>query len=314
MPPKEVNHKRSIAAYETKCNGFINGAETFAGANFAGLTIVGLERAKLHVQDLTDQCSRMETRWEDEFKGQLEAENTPLHDELEARVTSAGQKVRKAIDILYELMEKPTMASSASVASTPKAKPKMDNSFKPPVLAASTTLEEFYTWEAHFLGHFKLNEAFLKETNQETRRLFLTCLLDSKIQAALSTDILVTLDTPIRADNEEESILKWLKDHLLRHSPLFIRRFEYSNCRQRPKETFGDWWTRKKMKAKECDLAKVDADSIQITELICGIQNQELRKDILRRKDPTLVELVALGNRYDTSARIQKVNLGRKSP
>ena len=67
------------------------------------------------------------------------------------------------------------------------------------------------------------------------------------------------------------------------------------------------------MKAKECDLEKVTVESIQIMELICGIVDERLREEILRIKDPTLETLVALGKRFDTSAKVQKENLVWKS-
>ena len=64
------------------------------------------------------------------------------------------------------------------------------------------------------------------------------------------------------------------------------------------------------MKAMECDLSKVTAESIQITELICGINNQKLREAILRLKDPSLEDCVSLGRQFDTAAKVEKANFG----
>merc|ERR1712020_700645 len=93
---------------------------------------------------------------------------------------------------------------------------------------------------------------------------------------------------------EAGSLLAWLKDYLLRDSPMFIRRYNYTKCKQKPGERFDDWRTRKLIKAEECDLHKITKEDIQVTELICGISNQELRKEILKLgKEPKLEELVA---------------------
>ena len=302
------NPKKSLTKYSSLCDEKVNKALKFIDDNKDGLTTRTLPIAEAHAKVIQDQFSKMEKKWQDDFMDEVMDDDT-LYDELSNMVKIASTKVEKCVDKLTKILKEYDLGTGASASSLTKS-PKMDNSFKPPILPASSNLEEFYSWEAQFLGHLKLNEAFLKETNQETCRLFITCLLDSKIQAALNTDVSVTIATPIKSTGEEKSILKWLKDHLLRHSPLFIRRYEYSNCRQKLKESFGDWWTRKLMKAKECDLDKVDVESIQITELICGIVDQRLREDILRLKDPTLEVLVAMGKRYDTSAKIQKDNFG----
>ena len=64
---------------------------------------------------------------------------------------------------------------------------------------------------------------------------------------------------------------------------------------------------------KHCDLAKINEETYQITELICRINNQKLRDDMLKIKEPTLEQLVTLGNSYDTSAHIQKATFGEEA-
>ena len=309
-----VDLKRSMTSHNTWVNDSIKRAKKFIDDNPDGLSTPGDRKvAERLIGKIEENITNMKTKWTTVFEPELEKDDpNDLFDEWDQKVHDADQKAENQIDELRAAIKtfETKSATTATNSSSPSdsKQPKMDNSFKPPILVASSTLEEFYSWEEQFLGHYKLNEAFLIQTNQDTRRIFVTCLLDSKIQAALKTDTSITLDTPIGSTNQENSLLKWLKDHLLRDSPLFIRRYEYSNCRQRPKESFGDWWTRKLMKAKECELNTVDMESVQITELICGIVDQRLREDILRLKDPTLDQLVAMGKRYDTSAKIQKDN------
>merc|ERR1712020_538877 len=140
----------------------------------------------------------------------------------------------------------------------------------------------------------------------EIRRQFLNNCIDSKLQAAMITDDTLNMTIPIVG--EADSLLAWLKTHMLRHSPLFIRRYQYSSCKQKPRETFGDWWTRKLVKARECDLDKVKREDIEVTELICGTNDPKLREEILKMKDPKLVDIVALGHQFDTAAKLQKSN------
>ena len=304
MPPKEVDKKRSINTYESKCLGLIGEADDFASTNTGGLTNTGMERAKMHIKRINDQFSRMETRWEDDFKAKLEAEDPTLHDELEKRVIEVGTKVGKSIDVLYQLMDKPVITSSTSASAAKSLK--MEVSFKPTVLAASSNLEEFNAWHSSFVAHHDQNKAFLQASTQEIRRVFLTSLIDPKLQDAMSTDETLSMETPIVG--EEDSLLAWLRAYLLRHLPLFIRRYQYSICKQKPRESFGDFWTRKLIKAKECELDKVKREDIEVTELICGINDPKLRDEILKLKVPKLVDLVAMGERFDTAAKLQKNN------
>ena len=62
------------------------------------------------------------------------------------------------------------------------------------------------------------------------------------------------------------------------------------------------------VKARECDLDKVKREDIEVTELICGTNDPKLREEILKMKDPKLVDIVALGHQFDTAAKLQKSN------
>ena len=312
MPPKTVDKKRSIGQYEGRCSSLIAEAENFNGANNAGLTVVGMERAKMHVADLKAQFSRMELRWENDFKAELEESDQTAHDDLENRVYETGKKIRKVVDVLFALMEKPMLSSSATPpAAVSKSHPKMDTGFKPALLPASSNLEEYNKWEKDFLSHLDLNKDFLAASSEQMKRTFFTTLLDGKIQAALDTDDTMTLDVPITsANNDTKTLLKWLRAYVLRHSPLYIRRYQYSLCKQLTKESFQDFWTRKLTKARECDLQNIDANAVQITELIIGINNPKMREECLKLKDPKLADLVAIGLQSDLAASVKKDNFG----
>ena len=304
-----VDKKKSINTYQTNCLTVIASAEEFAGENAHGFTEAGKKQAEKHIAKCEEKFDRMSKRWEDVFKAELEGVDDNVHDELEAIVNATGEKIDKITKTLYRLMDKPTIATETVASKTLK----LETGFKPPILLASNNLEEFNSWQKTFLAHVDQNKAYLTASTQNIRRTFVTSLLDSRLNSALDTDSSVTEDMPIVGRNDDEkSLLSWIKKYFLRHLPLFIRRFEYSNCKQEKKESFDDWWTRKLTKAKECDLAKVNLESIQITELICGTSNRKLREDCLRLQDPKLEDLVALGRQYDTAAKVQKNNFGEE--
>ena len=319
MAPK-VDLKRSMTSHRTWVNDAVLRAEKFIGDNTDGLTTLGDKMvAERLIEKIEEKLTSMEKKWTDVFVPQLEVEDPDsLYDEWDNNVHDISKQAENCIDELRKAIKtfetKGAATSPASTTNSDSKKLKIDTTYKPPILVKASNLEEFYTWEKQFKGYYEMNKAFLAGTTAEMRQLFVTNLLDPKLSSAFFNDKTITLQTPIVANEKEESILKWIKDHLMRHSPLFIRRYEYSNCHQGKKESFEDWWNRKQMKAKHCDLSKVTEESIQITNLICGISNPKLRDEILKLpSDPKLDQLVDLGKRYDTSAYIQKSNFSEEA-
>ena len=288
-------------------------AMKFLDDNKDGLTTRNVPTAEAHSKAIQNQFSKMENKWQNDFLDEVMEKDENLFEELSKKVKDTSNQVNiciNAIDKAIRDFDLGTVASSASVSASAPRTLKPDKYWNPGILSASSNLEEYNAWEETFLAHVDQNKDFLAASTVAVRRVFVTSQLDATLRAALATDTTVTDQTPIVATGDDASVMKWLKKHILRHRPLFIRRFQYSSCKQKPKESFGDWWTRKLTKAKECELDTADRESIEITELICGIVNPELRKEILKLREPTLEELVTLGTRFDTAAAIQKTNFG----
>ena len=295
--------KRSMTSYATNCNGKLDKAYKFLSDN-ASLTSRTVTVAESHSKSLEDQFSKMENKWQDKYMDKLMDENEELYEELSTTVKDMEKKIDKCMEELSKKIKAYDLGVASGTSASAKIL-KQDNSYKPDILLTSNTLEEFNSWQQTFEAHHDTNAAFLAASTQKIKRVFLTSLIDSKLQDAMSTDNTLNMDTPIVG---ADSLLAWLRNHILRHSPLFIRRYQYSSCKQQPRESFGDWWTRKLLKAQECDLNKVKREDIEIIELICGINDPRLREEILKKKEPRLEELVALGNQFDTAAKLQKDN------
>ena len=154
MPPKEVDKKRSIGTYEDKCLKLITRADKFAQDNVAGLTETGKKQAEGHIKAIEEQFDRMNKRWEDEFRAELETTDENLHDELAEKVDETSDKVDKAIQMLYSLIDKPL--ASASALDPRVLKP--DKSWNPGILAASSNLEEYNAWEEIFMAQYFAHE------------------------------------------------------------------------------------------------------------------------------------------------------------
>ena len=116
MPPKEVDKKRSIGTYETKCIKLITRADKFAQDNVGGLSETGKKQAEGHIKAIEEQFDRMNKRWEDEFRAELETTDENLHDELAEKVDETSDKVDKAVQMLYSLIDKHSGGISAPVS------------------------------------------------------------------------------------------------------------------------------------------------------------------------------------------------------
>ena len=238
----KVDIKKSMTSHRTWVNDAIKRAEKFLGDNPDGLVTTGDQEAtKKLIEKIEDKLASLEKKWNDVFVPQLEVEDpNKLLDVWDGHVHDVSKQAENTIDELRRVLKNYEIKGTVAGATSPtspgsKRTLKVDTSFKPPILARSTNLEEFLTWENEFKGYHEMNKAFLATTTRDMRRLFITNLLDSKLQSALSNDKTITLATPLIANGTEVSILSWIKNYLLRHTPLFVRRYEYAMCKQKPK-------------------------------------------------------------------------------
>ena len=110
-----VDKKRSMGTYEGKCLALIGEAGKFAEENAAGLSETGRKLAEAHIKAIQDQFDRMNKRWEDHFKTELEDKDENLHDELDKKVTETRLAVNKAMDNLHKLIDKPLASSNTAL-------------------------------------------------------------------------------------------------------------------------------------------------------------------------------------------------------
>ena len=216
----KVDIKKSMTSHRTWVTNAINRAEKFIGDHPNGLTNSNAHKAaEEQIEEIKEKLASMENKWTDVCVPQLEEEDPDnLLDDWDHNVQDISKQAKNTIDELRKGIETfITSGTAASTAPTTDSKKvlKVDTSFKPPILARSTNLEEFHTWEKEFKGYHEMNKAFLATTTLDMRRLFVTNLLDSKLQSALSNDKTITLDTPLIANGTEESILSWIKGYLL---------------------------------------------------------------------------------------------------
>ena len=256
------------------------------------------------LQDLKGKQRNLEDRWQNEFESQLEEADWDKYSE---DIELVGTATDKAHDIFVKWIhvKQSENAPTQQAAGGPvrESSTRLVDSFKPFILTREHTLEEFNQWRQNFRGYYQANQKILEKQGAEFQRSFLFNVIDVKFQTQLSTDDTVTNETVIMGDN---NLLAKLKASFMEEHPLFKRRFDYHNYHQEKNQSFPDWWNLKKLKAQECDLEKVKKDDVVLMALICGVADDKLRAEFLKTKDPTVAQLVEIGNTWHTSARIQK--------
>ena len=105
----------------------------------------------------------------------------------------------------------------------------------------------------------------LHHLSPKTRRLFFSDCVDADLMAVLKTDDQVTDTTPLTGVG---GCTKQLEKYFLDEYPLYIHRHTFQVCVQTPGESFKTWWTRKKSRARDCDLGGVTRNQIMELELI----------------------------------------------
>ena len=63
-------------------------------------------------------------------------------------------------------------------------------------------------------------------------------------------------------------------------------------------ENWSEWWTRKKAKAKECQLEAISKNNMMLLELILGVHDHKFREEFLQQKESTPTHIVQLAERW----------------
>ena len=308
MPPKEDrNAKNSIQGYVNACRRKISKADEFMKEFEDGDVMSNDEDGEANgmIKSLKEQFERLELDWQNNLQNTCEVTDFVSLQEFVGRTEEEINKCIKDIRAFVR-KHKANTANAVSAATTPtnNSTPRFDTSLKPNQnLLASCNLEEFNMWVDQFTAYFNFNEKVFRTQGPEVRRQFLNNCIDVKLQNALRTDDTITQATAVLG---EDGFLAKLKDIFLKDFPIFVRRYQFNQCKQGSRQPFTEWWVLKKSKASECDLDKITKDEVMMLELISGVNDPKLREEFLKTKDPTLEKLVGIAEQWQTASNVGK--------
>ena len=262
------------------------------------------------LKKLKVQVERYETCL-DENSQHLIDEDTKLEEEKQNYDTLANEfeevqdehkKVKK--DAFAFLDKYKTTNANVGATATGASSSKIDDTLKPKeTLMRSMNLEEFNVWSDRFDAYYKQNEKILTSKNMSVRReVFFNCMEASLVQE-LRTDPTITDETPMIGDN---SCLSKLKEIFLRNNPLFLRRYDFQECVQKPNQSFPEWWALKLTKGQDCDLENITRDEVLLLEMIRGVADLKLKEEFLKQQNPTLDGLKAIAEQWHSASYVSK--------
>ena len=306
------NPKRVCAGYKTAADKKIKDAEEYV--NVTDRTYSDLEE-----QEILDMIANLKTqmaRWETDFQGTLSHQLEDAdHQTYEKELSDYQELSKKAITALKGYLkdlrskvEVPAPVQATGAAATGNASgnvnqlAKIDDTLKPEKLLKSYTLEEFNAWEEKFKAYYDHNKKTLDRSITISRQI-LNNLLDLKLVNALKTEEGVRDDSPILANG---GCLQKLKAIFLKESPLYLRRYNFLQHVQGPREPFGDWWVAKKSKAKECQLGTITEEDMMVLSLMTGVHDPRLKEQFLRQENPTTETLVKIAESWQRAERLSR--------
>ena len=289
-----------MTAYKKYVEDKAKSVDDFIAKN-PSLSQEGVTEVKERVMALKNQVARMETAWESMFDG-LEED---VYNALEKMYMDTKTHADKTLDAAWKAISNTTPTTTGGQANV-----KIDDTLRPKhELLRSFTLEEANIWFDSFEAYVNHNRKVIDKLEVKVQRQLLFNSIEAAMASALQTDETITQDTPIIGD---ESCLKKLKAYFMEKNPLFLRRHRFQQCQQAPGETVAEWWVRKRAKARECELDQIKAEDVYLLELIRGVRDPKLREEFLKQKEPKLVDLLQIAERWQTANTVSK-DMGEES-
>ncbi|CAB4046169.1 Hypothetical predicted protein, partial [Paramuricea clavata] len=155
---------------------------------------------------------------------------------------------------------------------------RINDALKPNVLAKDSTPMELRHWIEAFEAFYVSNH--MESLTVREQQSYLKILLDNELKTRISAKLSDT--TPVFGAG---SCLELLKHDFDSRYPLFTRRLDYFQHKQRNGENFTDFWSRLREMGKLADIDKLSSDEILVFRGICGTTDKELLEDFLKLAD-----------------------------
>ena len=267
-----------------------------------------------YIKELRDDIKAKFAKVESKWIALSEADTDPFkdegeHDKCKGDYEKATLTLEKYLKAAKAALDRARNEGTATQEGAPTSGGgsgaiKIDEILKPEeLLSSEMNLEEADQWFDSYRAYITFNKRNMAKLEISVRRQLLNKSLDPKMVSALRTHKDITPTTKIDAPN---GCLDKLRAIFLEKNPLWLRRHAYFRCVQAKGETVDEWWSKKLDKARECLLADITEEQINLLELIRGVQNPNLKREFLKQKDPKLDDLLQIAKNWQRSSDVGK--------
>ena len=186
---------------------------------------------------------------------------------------------------LVKMMEK--VEGNSSTKSTKKAKKKKDNS-QPEKIDRDIDYSSFIQWEKSW-NLYTISENIEGTTDRQKTATFLG-FFSKELLNDLENDYKIN----ISPDQKVEDVVDNIKKHLRSQRPMLLNRYRLFTRNQRSGETLDSWYQELKRLADVAEIETMSRDELLAVLITSGIQGNELKLYMLRRKLHIISFLVKL--------------------
>ena len=202
-------------------------------------------------------------------------------------------------------------AGAASTVTIQAAKPpaRIVEDLKPSEKLTSTmSLEAFRAWAEQYRNFMRQNRRAFEEQGLETARAYLTKAIDSKLATRLKTMRDKAGNLKVTEATTVDEVIKLLENLYVEAKPLWVQRTNYFKEVQGPSESFDDYWIRKMVLKEACELLNgITAEDLDVLEILRGVHSGELRKELLKVRNPKPNELVKIARNWQHGKEMKKL-------
>ena len=155
---------------------------------------------------------------------------------------------------------------------------------------------QYMTWKREWEDFVKLSS--LESLPRDQQLAYLRQTLSNDMKDLLRHNLDVPEDTQLPLDD----VLKRIEDHMKSQRGFHLRCFQFNQCHQISGESFDTFLVRLRKLASEAELCSSCIDRRIIERIIVGIEDEELRTELLSKKpDATLDEIVTFARSFVTA-------------
>ena len=182
---------------------------------------------------------------------------------------------------------------AAQISPVPGLKPKID-ALVPPTLTEDNSPSEYNDWKRCWRAYYEA--AGMSGQDIHIQRSFLDAVLNPHLATLLRSEAIDAAEI-----FEENGCIEKLDIIFQRFYPLFIRRAEFWNFKQKPGQKYSEALAMCRRIGDECDVTSMTGEEVMCTKMITLYTDEELKAELMKPELPTIPGPMQIVHQYEQS-------------